>query len=144
MTTEIPIPSGPTYRQIVDRAYQVEGLSDSMFGRTDDEYAAAMLPLAGLIREWPFNGLGFVLDGALPQVEEESGVGWEYLEPVAYCLAEKMAPTIGKTLSPHALKTKATLYSRLCVSTPPEASFAGGTPRGAGSKRSGVFFPAAE
>jgi len=142
--TEIPVPTGPTNRQIVDRAYQVEGLSDSMFGRTDDEYAAAMLPLASIARQWPFSTLGFLIDGNLPVVEEESGIGWEHLDGVAYALAERLAPTIGKTLSPEAKKVKADLYSRLCVATPPDVKYKPGTIRGAGGKLCGVFFPAPE
>lgn len=143
--TEIPIPSGPTNRQIVDRAYQVEGLSDSMFGRTDDEYAAAMLPLASMAREWPFDQIGFLIDGALPIVEEESGIDWKYLDSVAYSLAERLAPTIGKQLAPAASKVKASLYSRLCgdETTIPDADYADGTIRGAGGKYRGTFFPAA-
>lgn len=148
MTTELPIPSGPTNKEIIDRAYQVLGLSDSMFGRTPEEYASAMLPLGGMMLEWPYDQLGFIFeDAAGLRVEEESGIARKYLDAVAYGLAERLAPTIGKALPAEARKPKNTTYSRLCadvrVATP--AQYAAGTPRGAGGRRYlGTYFPAAE
>jgi len=147
MTTELPIPSGPTNREIIDRAYQVLGLSDSMFGRSDDEYASAMLPLGGLMLEWPFDGLGFISeDAAGLRSEEESGIARKYLDTVAYQLAERMAPTIGQTLSAEARKIKNRLYSNLCATfgTPAEASYRDGTITGAGARTRirSTYFPA--
>lgn len=144
--TEIPIPSGPTNREIIDRAYQVIGLSDAMFGRTPEEYASAMLPLGGMMLEWPYSLLGYIYeDAAGIRAEEESGIARQWLDAVAYALAERLAPTIGKSLAPEARKVKNGLYSRLCteVAAIPVAEFADGTARGAGSKRSAVYFPAA-
>ena len=37
----LPIPTGPSNKAIIDRAYMALGLSDSMFGRTQEEYASA-------------------------------------------------------------------------------------------------------
>lgn len=144
--TTIPIPSGPTNREIIDRAYQVLGLSDSMFGRTDDEYASAILPLGGMMLEWPYDQLGYIYeDAAGLRVEEESGIPRKWLDAVAYGLAERMGPTIGKELSAAARKVKNTTYSRLCsdVAIIPRARHADATPRGAGGKYRGVFFPKA-
>src|SRR5690606_25386143 len=145
MTTGLPIPSGPTNKEIIDRAYQIIGLSDSMFGRTPEEYASAMLPLGGMMLEWPFDQLGFIFeDAAGLRPEEESGIDRKYLEAVAYALAERIAPTIGKTLPPEARKPKNTTYSALCaavrVATP--AEYADGTPMGAGHRHYGrTYFP---
>lgn len=144
--TTIPIPSGPTNREIIDRAYQVLGLSDSMFGRTDDEYASAILPLGGMMLEWPYDQLGYIYeDAAGLRVEEESGIPRKWLDAVAYGLAERMGLTIGKELSAAARKVKNTTYSRLCgdVAAIPRARYADATPRGAGGKYRGVFFPKA-
>lgn len=144
---EIPIPSGPLNREIIDRAYQLEGLSDSMFGRTPEEYASAMLVLGGLMLEWPYDQLGFYSeDAAGLRVEEESGISRKYLEAVAHGLAERMAPTIGKSLSKEATKNAASLYTRLCgaVAVIPSAEYSDGTFRGqGGSRRRGTYFPAA-
>lgn len=144
--TEIPIPSGPTNREIIDRAYQIMGLSDSMFGRTPDEYASAMLPLGGMMLEWPYDQLGFIYeDAAGLRVQEESGIPRKYLDAVGYGLAERLAPIIGKTLSAEARKAKGDRYSRLCgdVGTIPTAEFANATLRGAGGRRFGIWFPPA-
>lgn len=137
--TDIPIPSGPTNKEIINRAYQVMGLNDSMFGRTPEEYASAILPLGGMMLEWPFNGLGYDdEDAAGLRVEEESGIDRKYLETVAYCLAERIAPTIGKTLSPSAQAIKGRLYARLsaeqAAANLPTVGFKGGTPRGSGNR----------
>jgi hypothetical protein len=145
--TELPIPSGPTNREIIERAYQILGLSDSMFGRTPEELASAMLPLGGLMAQWPYDLLGFIVeDVAGMRAEEESGISRAYLEPVAYGLAERLAPTIGKSMSREAMKAAAREYSRLCgaVATIAEANYADATFRGAGGqRRSGAYFPKA-
>jgi hypothetical protein len=144
VTTELPIPSGPTNREIIDRAYQVLGLSDSMFGRSEDEYASAMRPLGGMMLEWPFSALGFITeDAAGLRSEEESGIDRKYLDTVGYALAERLAPTIGKDLSAAAMKVKAGLYSRVCadVTVIPAASYRDGTVRGGGARRWPVYYP---
>lgn len=135
--TEIPIPSGPTNREIIDRAYQVLGLSDSMFGRTEEEYASAMLPLGAMMLEWPFDQLGFIYeDAAGMRVEEESGIARKYLDAVAYALAERLAPMIGKALPAEANKPKNRTYSKLCadVAVIPAAQFTDATFRGSGHR----------
>lgn len=144
--TALPIPSGPTNREIIDRAYQVLGVSDAMFGRTEEEYASALLPLGGMMLEPPFNLLGYDgYDGGL-KVEEESGIDRQWLEAVAYGLAERIGPTIGKTLSPNAEKVKNRLLARITATfaVVPSMEFAAGTPRGSGnrafSRLGSVFF----
>lgn len=144
--TNIPIPSGPTNKEIINRAYQVLGLNDSMFGRTAEEYASAVLVLGGMMLEWPFDGLGYDdEDAAGLRVEEESGIARKYLDTVAYSLAERMAPTIGKTLSTAAQAIKSRLYSRLSAEQAsanlPAVGYAAGTPRGSGNKFRQVFAP---
>lgn len=146
MTTTLPIPSGPTNKEIIDRAYQVMGLNDSMFGRTAEEYASAVLPLGGMMQEWPYSTLDYYYEeGAGLRVAEESGLARKYLETVAYGLAERLAPTIGKTLSPGAMKIGARLYARLsneaAASALPTVGYAGGTPRGAGNRLYGRLHP---
>lgn len=135
--TTLPIPSGPTNREIIDRAYQVLGMSDALFSRSQEEYAAAMLPLGSMMLEWPFDRLGYIYDDAAGlRIEEESGVARKYLDAVAYDLAERMAPTIGKSLSPEARKQKNRSYSRLCgdVAVIEQAQFSEGTVTGSGHR----------
>lgn len=143
--TTLPIPAGPTNRKIIDRAYQVLGTSDAMFGRTESEYADAMLTLQGMMAQYPFDRIGFIYEpDAGLRIEEESGIAFAHLNAVAYTLAEQMAPTMGKTLSPEARKQKNRAYSSLCaeVGTPPQKEFNDGTPRGSGHRyRYQTYFP---
>lgn len=143
MTTELPIPSGPANREIIDRAYQVLGLSDSMFGRTEEEYASAMLPLGAMMLEWPFSLLGYIYeDAAGLRVEEESGIDRKYLDTVAYSLADRIGPTIGKAIPAGALKTKGRLYSTLCadVAAIPTSGYADATFGGSGHRTPLPYF----
>lgn len=143
--TTLPIPGGPTNKQIIDRAYQALGISDVMFGRSESEYADAMLTLQGMMGSYPFDRIGFINEpDAGLRVEEESGIAFAHLPAVALSLAEQMAPTIGKSLQPEARKVKNRAYSSLCaeVGTPPSLSFADGTSRGSGHRYSHrTFFP---
>jgi hypothetical protein len=138
MTTTIPIPSGPTNREIIDRAYRSLGLKDSMFARTEEEYATGVEILSSMMLESPFDKLGYVQQdgGEGNRVEAESGIDRKWLEAVGLMLAERLAPTIGKTLSPHTMKARNRAYSQLCsaVVTIPAAKYADGTPRGAGAR----------
>jgi hypothetical protein len=144
--TVLPIPTGPTNREIIDRAFQILGQSNVMFGRTDEDYADAILTLNAMIMEWPFSEIGFYVESeAGLRVDEESGISRAYLNAVAHNLAEQMASTSGKTLSPEARKTKNRSYSRLCgaVQATPAAQFADGTVRGSGWRRGRTYWPPA-
>lgn len=138
MTTVLPIPSGPTNREIIDRAYRSMGVSDAMFGRTPEEYGVGVEILSSMMLEPPFDRLGYVQFGGGEgnRVEEESGISRRWLEAVGLMLAERLAPVIGKTLAPHTLKAKNRAYSDLCatVMTVPDLRYADGTPRGSGAR----------
>ena len=137
MTITIPIPSGPTNREIIDRAYRSLGLKDSMFARSDEEYATGVEVLSSMMFESPFDQLGYLQQdgGEGSRVEAESGIDRKWLEAVGLMLAERLAPAIGKTISPHTEKARARAYSQLCAAQPiPEAQYSDGTPRGAGAR----------
>ena len=145
MSTELPIPTGPTNREIIDRAYQIIGISDVMFGRSQEEYAAAMLPLGAMMLEWPYSLIGYIYeDTPGGRVGEESGIDRKWMEAVAHGLAERWGSSFGRTLSANAQKVKAQTYSRLCaaVADIPEAIYADGTVTGAGrSWHNRTYFP---
>ena len=141
--TVLPIPSGPTIREIIDLAFNAMGSSDAMFGRTENEYSEALMSLNAMMAEWPFDALGFVVEGIESgRIGEESGIARKHLVAVAYALAERMAPTFGKTLAPEARRTKNRAFSTLCAAATaiPEARYADGTARGMGSRWRGRFF----
>ena len=148
--TTLPIPGGPTNREIIDEAWLSIGVSDNMFGRTAEEYASSAKRLRAMMGEWPFDQLGYINeDEPGLRLEEESGIAQKWLSAVASCLAERIAASIGKSLSPEARRVKMTNYPRLCsaVGAPSAVPFADATVRGAGHRRSfygygRTFYPA--
>lgn len=141
--TVLPIPTGPTNREIIDRAYQIIGVSDAMFERTPEEYASAILPLGSLMLEYPYNTLGYVYENeAGLRVEEETGITRASLDTVAYGLAKRIAPTINKTLSAEASSEAARLYTLLLstAAVVPSMPLGHATPSGAGNRRIGVTY----
>lgn len=143
MTTTLPIPGGLANKEIVDLAYMALGLSDSMFGRTEEEYATGMIQLRAMMGEYPFDQLGF--DSGDQTINGESNIERKWLTAVGYSLAQRVGNAIGKTLKPGAEGTRARSYSRLCstVATITERGFAAGTPTGSGHRYWGVgtYFP---
>jgi hypothetical protein len=145
--TELPIPTGLTFKQIVDRAWLGLSVSDAMFGRTEEEYAASILLLSGMMGQWPFDQLGY--DDQAPAPGERSGIEAKWLDAVALMLAERIAPAIGKQMTPDAVRQKAQAYSRLCsvvgAEGMPSMSFGPGTIIGQGNDDDyGPFFTGAE
>ena len=131
--TTIPIPSGPTNKELIDLAYLALGVSDAMFGRTDDEYASAMTILRAMMSEYPFDQLGF--DHTDDNPTERSGIDARHKTAVAYSLAERLSSTtVQKVMPPASMKVKADSHSRLCalMNMPPPMQYASGTGRGSG------------
>lgn len=133
--TTISIPSGPTNKELIDLAYLALGVSDAMFGRTDDEYAAAMTILRSMMQEYPFDQIGF--DNVEDNVNERSGIAAQHKTAVSYSLAERLSSTtVQKAMPPASMKTKADSYSRLCasVNVAPTMQYASGTSGGSGRR----------
>lgn len=131
----IPIPAGPTNKEIIDLAYLALGVSDAMFGRTDDEYASAMTQLRAMMEEYPFNKLGF--DYREDNVSERSGIDARFKTAVGYSLAERISSTtVQKAMPSASMKIKADSYSRLCaaVNVTPTMRYAEGSPGGTGRR----------
>lgn len=134
--SEIPTPTGPTNRELIDRAYLALGISDAMFGRTPEEYATGFALLKGMMAEWPFNLLGFIMeDSAGGRIEEASGIDPQWTEAVGLCLGERLAGAL-KMQFP-SMGAKARAYSQLCgaVGTITSAQFPSGTFAGSGTPR---------
>ncbi len=143
--TEIPIPAGPTNKELIDLAYLGIAISDAMFGRTPEEYASGGVLLRAMMAEWPYNLLGFIQeDGAGLRIEEESGIARAYSQAVALGLAERIAPSIGKEMTGAAVKAKARSFSLLCglAAVAPDAAYADATFMGSGQRRyRRTYFP---
>ena len=148
----LPIPGGPTNREIIDEAWLGIGVSDNMFGRTAEEYASSAKRLRAMMGEWPFDQLGYINeDEPGLRLEEESGIAQKWLSAVASCLAERIAASIGKSLSPESRRVKMTNYPRLCsaVGNTTKVPYADATFAGAGQQRrrygfGRTYFPASK
>jgi hypothetical protein len=135
--TTIPLPSGPPKRRIIEMAFGKCGLAGYEFGRTPEEVNDALTELDAMMLEWPFSGLGYVQPAyGLGKPEELSGIPDDTTAAVATQLALRLAPNMGKTLSPEAnaavARSMALLHAK--VAEIPTMPFAAHTLRGAGSR----------
>lgn len=130
--TDIPIPSGPTNKELIDLAFLALGMTDAMFGRTDEEYASGVTVLRAMMGTWPFDQLGY--DFTTPRPSEASGIEQKWAQAASMGLAERIAPAVGKMLSPQVMAAKARSYSSLCAAVGNKSfvTYPNNTPAGAG------------
>lgn len=142
-------PETTTKRTVIAMAFEELGLADYEFNTTNEEKASALRRLDSLMALWA--GPGFNLDlgynfppsigqGAL---NDPAGVPDDTLDAVSAHLAAKLAPVIGKSLSP---ETRTTLNRSLNAlrtqyAVIPDRLIPSGTIRGAGAKPCGVWRP---
>jgi hypothetical protein len=121
---------------LVEGAYSVCGSEGYEFERTPEEVNSALRKLNVMMRQWPWNGLGFVQpDYGVGLPEDLSGVSDYAVEAITYELAVRIAPGMGASMSPEARSTRAA--SKVLVfgetATIPTMPYAQDTPRGAGN-----------
>lgn len=142
-------PETTTKRTVIAMAFEELGLADYEFNTTNEEKASALRRLDSLMALWA--GPGFNLDlgynfppsigqGALI---DPAGIPDDTLDAVSAHLAAKLAPVIGKSLSP---ETRTTLNRSLNAlrtqyAVIPDRLIPSGTIRGAGAKPWGVWRP---
>jgi hypothetical protein len=139
MTITIPLAGGPYKRQIVEMAYSKCALAGYEFGRTPEEVNDALSELNAMMLEWPFSMLGYVQPAyGVGDGEEQSGIPPETQAAVATQLALRLAPNMGKTLSPEAQvsvsRSLALLHAHPLVVSIPTQPLQAHTPRGLGSR----------
>lgn len=137
MPVSIPLPTGPLKRRIIEMAFAKCTLAGYEFGRTPEEINDAMSELNAMMLEWPFSGLGYyqpTYDIGSP--DELSGIPDDTLAAVATQLALRLAPNMGKTLSPEALgaisRSLSLLHAK--VAAIPTMPFEKHSVRGAGGR----------
>jgi len=141
--TDIPIPDGPTNKELVDGAFLALAMTDTMFGRTDEEYANGVTLLRGMMGEWPFDQLGY--DFTTPRPSERSGIEHKWTQAVSLCLADRLGPAVGRSMGTKAMAAKARSFSSLCAAVGNQArvTYPNNTPAGAGHSQYvgyGTFF----
>lgn len=137
--TTIPLASGPPKRRIIEMAYGKCGLAGYELGRTPEELNDAASELDAMMLEWPFSLLGYAQPTyGVSNGDEQSGIPPDTLAAVATQLAVRLAPNMGKTLSPEAqrgvARSMALLYAHPMVTQIPTQPFQAHTPRGMGNK----------
>lgn len=130
----LPVSGGLLNKEIIDHAYLSLGVSDAMFGRTDEEYAAGLSHLRALCGEYPYDQLGF--DDAVATVAEESGIDRKWLTAVSTELGVRIGASIGKQLAPAFNRIYATSTSKLhaAVGNKSTVTLAPNQPWGAGRR----------
>lgn len=144
----IPLYGGPSKRDIIQLAYEECGQAGYEFEIIPEEYQSALRRLNSMLSEWLAGkcidlGYNFPTNGTEGSPEDESGIPPGALQVVALKLAERIAPSIGKTL---ATETRAAmekswsllLSSYSCI---PSMQFGRNTVRGAGNRRFGIIGP---
>lgn len=140
MPITIPVPSGPPKRRLVELAFGDLAMAGYELGRTAEEVNDALDRLDALMREWPFNKLGYIhRPYGEGEPDELSGIPDETTNAVSAALALRLAAAMGATLPPEAkanlTRAMSTLYAlKASIPTMPLSRH---TPAGAGS---GAYF----
>lgn len=142
-------PETTTKRTILDMAFEECGLADYEFNTTNEEKSSALRKLDALMALWAGPGMNLDLGYNFPAVigggnyTDPAGVPDSTLEAVSAHLAARIAPSLGKTLSP---ETKTALNRSLNAlraqyAVIPERALPTRTIVGAGQKPRAVWAP---
>lgn len=132
---EILIESGIPKSTLIDMAFDNCGIASYSFEKTADEYVSALRQLNAMMWEWPFDRLDYIQPPAGDgNPSDVSGVANRWTQVIATSLAQRIAPGLGKTLSPEQAATRVRSFAQLCsyVSTLPTVKFPPQTVRGSG------------
>lgn len=142
MTTIVTLPAdGVTKRDIIEQSFEDCGLAGYEFERTADEIASALRTLNTMMREWPWDRMGYTLPyRGQGDAAEGSGVPDKYVQSVVTALALRMAPGMGKALSPEqrAARTRSYQLMHAELALVPAAQFEAGAITGQGNRRWGL------
>ncbi len=132
---QILIESGIPKSTLIDMAFDDCGIAGYSFEKTADEYVSALQKLNAMMWEWPFDQLGYIQppvgDG---NPSDASGVANRDTQVIVTMLAERIAPGVGKALSPEQRAARKRSFAQLCsrVSVLPRVKFPAQTVRGSG------------
>lgn len=146
-SAESVTPSTCTKQLIVAMAFEELTLAGYEFDVTNEENASALRRLDTLMARWRTEGLdlgyNFPLSLGQSLLTDASGLPDDTIDAVALSLAKRIAAPIGKSLSAESQvalnDAVSALYARYL--TIPERQLAWGTPRGAGRKPYGTWWP---
>ena len=142
-----PLPSTATKALILDLMFEECGRAGYEFDRTSSEDASALRRLDALMSEWQAQGiyLNYNFPAVLGQSQptDAAGVPDAVVNTVALAGALRIAPGMGKTLSPETRKALADgiAFVRAETATIPSALFPRTTPSGLGNKPWSIWYP---
>lgn len=127
-------------RQLVESAYEEIGLASYVFDLSPEQLQSAVKRLDAMMATWAEKGIlvGFPVstnpdDATLAQ---DTGIPDYAAEPIYTNLALRLAPTIGKVVSPETKAAAKAAYDALAVrfAFPNQQQYSVGLPAGAGAK----------
>lgn len=138
--TTLPIYGGPTKRSLVQSARRKCGQRDSNYQIEPEEYDEDISSLNDLMAELLAQGINLAYNFPTSNIgtpADESGIPFETSDAISSLLAERLAPTLGKTLSPAFMATLARSWALLRgrYFTVPQLTMRSTTPRGQGNER---------
>lgn len=133
-------------RDVVSLAFDELGLSGLEYDNSGD-FPLALRRLDALMSEWSRSGLAVGYNQPVQfgtsNLNDPSGLPDDTVNVAAMALAQRLAPTIGKSLSAESRisLTQSMIQLRTIYSNIPERQYAAGTPRGAGNKPWSTWSP---
>lgn len=134
--------TGKPKRDLIEMAFEDCGSAGYEFERTPEEIASALRKLDAMMAEWPFNVLGYAAaEYGAGSPSDLSGLPDDAIHAVAAQLALRIAPSMGKTLSPEqrAAHARSMMLLTANYASMPRAYFAPNTPRGSGHRHRATF-----
>lgn len=138
--------TGTRKGNLVEMAFEECGSAGFTFEKTPEENASALRELEAMMREWPWNLLGYAHDSyGVGLMTDLSGIPDTAISAVAKHLALRLAPKMGAVMSAESKAALARSFNLLLAenATVPTAHMPGGTHRGSGS-RLGTVTPVIE
>ena len=130
-----------TKREVVQNAFEEVGLASYAFDLQPEQMQAGLRRLDNMMATWNSRGLriGYPLEDnpSLSSLDQDAGVTDEAIEAIVSNLALRLAPLLGKTVSPDTKATARSAYMALLSrrSTIPERLIdVNAVPAGAGTK----------
>ena len=130
-----------TKREVVQNAFEEVGLASYAFDLQPEQMQAGLRRLDNMMATWNSRGLriGYPLEDnpSLSSLDQDAGVTDEAIEAIVSNLAIRLAPLLGKTVSPDTKATARSAYMALLSrrSTIPERLIdVNAVPAGAGTK----------
>lgn len=132
--------AGYTKRQFIEKAFEEIGYASYVYDLEPEQLESALFKLDAMVATW--NSVGIKLNYPLPEspgnsdLDQSSNVPDLANEAVIFNLAVKLAPSIGKVISPDTKKSARSAYLRMLTrfASPQQMKFPNTLIAGAGNR----------